>query len=57
MKDKRLEFLSDEVRKGNPIGMMEALEVIQYQQELKKEREKQGGFFKRILNKLYKIIP
>jgi hypothetical protein len=57
MKDKRLEDLSDKVRKGEPIGMLQALEVIQYQEQLKKEREKQGGFFKRILNKLYNLIP
>jgi hypothetical protein len=42
MKDQRLELLSDEVRKGNPIGMMETLEVIQYQHELKKQREERS---------------
>lgn len=30
-KDKRLEELSDKVRRGEPIGFGEALEVIQYQ--------------------------
>ncbi len=39
MKDKRLEFLSDEVRKGNPIGMGEVMEVVDYQNQLKNERE------------------
>jgi hypothetical protein len=42
MKDKRLEFLSDEVRRGNPIGMMETVEVMQYQYELKKQREERS---------------
>ncbi len=39
MKDERLEFLSDEVRKGNPIGLKEAMEVAEYQSGLKKLRE------------------
>jgi len=30
MKDKRLELLSDEVRKGNPIKFKEAMEVVEY---------------------------
>ena len=34
--DKRLEDLSDKVRMGTPVLMSEALEVIQYQQMLKK---------------------
>jgi hypothetical protein len=34
--DKRLEDLSDKVRMGTPISMSEALEVIEYQQMLKK---------------------
>ncbi len=38
-KDKRLELLSDEVRKGNPIGLREAMEVVEYQTQLKNERE------------------
>jgi len=42
MKDERLEFLSDEVRKGNPIGMREALEVVEYQKVLKKQREERS---------------
>ena len=36
LKDKRLEDLSDKVRMGTPVSMSEALEVIQYQQMLKK---------------------
>ncbi len=34
--DKRLEDLSDKVRMGTPISMSEALEVIEYQQMLRK---------------------
>lgn len=36
--DKRLEDLSDKVRMGTPILMSEALEVIEYQQMLKKHK-------------------
>ncbi len=39
MRDGKLEFLSDEVRKGNPIGLKEAMEVVEYQEVLRKERE------------------
>lgn len=39
MKNKRLEILSDEVRRGNPIGMNEAIEVIGYQTEIQKIRK------------------
>jgi hypothetical protein len=39
MKDNRLEFLSDEIRKGNPVGMREAMEVVEYQEILRKQRE------------------
>lgn len=38
MKDARLEALSDKVRKGEPIGFGEALEVIEYQENLKKQK-------------------
>jgi hypothetical protein len=34
--DKRLEDLSDKVRMGTPVSMSEALEVIEYQQMLRK---------------------
>ena len=34
--DKRLEDLSDKVRMGTPLSMSEALEVIAYQQTLRK---------------------
>ena len=40
MRDERLEQLSDDVRSGVPIGFREALEVIDYQEGLKAERER-----------------
>jgi hypothetical protein len=36
--DKRLEELSDKVRRGNPISMSEAIEVVEYQEMLKKNK-------------------
>lgn len=38
LKDNRLEELSDKVRRGIPIAMTEALEVIAYQQMLQKNK-------------------
>lgn len=37
-RDERLEELSELVRRGIPIGFMEAIEVIDYQSKLKNER-------------------
>ncbi len=34
-----LEMLSDKVRKGEPIGFLEAITVIEYQERLKQERK------------------
>jgi len=42
MKNEKLEFLSDEVRKGNPIGLREAIEVVEYQSGLRKLREERS---------------
>ena len=36
IKDKRLEELSDKVRRGIPVSMVEAVEVIEYQETLRK---------------------
>ena len=36
--DKRLEELSDKVRRGTPISMSEVMEVIEYQEMLKKNK-------------------
>jgi hypothetical protein len=48
--DKRLEELSDKVRRGIPIKMSEALEVVEYQEMLKKNKitlkDKIINFFK-----------
>ena len=45
--DKRLEELSDKVRRGTPIKMSEALEVVEYQEMLKKNKI---SFTDKILN-------
>jgi hypothetical protein len=45
--DKRLEELSDKVRRGEPIKMSEVLEVVEYQEMLKKNKL---SFTDRILN-------
>ena len=48
--DKRLEELSDKVRTGTPILMSEAIEVVEYQEMLKKNKitlkDKFVNFFK-----------
>jgi len=49
--DKRLEELSDKVRRGTPISMSEAMEVVQYQGMLRKNnkqtlKERFINFFK-----------
>ncbi len=48
--DKRLEELSDKVRRGTPIPISEALEVVEYQEMLKKNKitlkDKIINFFK-----------
>jgi hypothetical protein len=54
MKNERLEKLSDEVRRGNAISLTEALEVITYQEELKRNR-KPKNILKQLFNKLFKI--
>jgi hypothetical protein len=36
IKDKRLDELSDKVRRGTPVSLQEALEVVEYQEQLKK---------------------
>jgi len=46
MKDDRLERLSDMVRKGQPIYFSEAIEVINYQENLKLERKKNSFMYK-----------
>ncbi len=49
MKDIRLEMLSDMVRKGEPVNPNEAIEVIEYQTQLKKLREEKRKMWLNIL--------
>ncbi len=56
MKNERLELLSDEVRKGNPIGLKEAMEVAEYQTGLKKEREARSERRERIIKSLAAVV-
>jgi hypothetical protein len=46
MKDERLEMLSNKVRMGQPIDFLEALEVIEYQEQLKLEQRKNSFLYK-----------
>ncbi len=38
MKDERLEEISDKIRRGVPVGLFEAIEAIEYQEQLRKKR-------------------
>ena len=38
IQDKRLDELSDKIRRGTPVSFQEALEVIEYQQQLKNNK-------------------
>ena len=38
IKDNRLEELSNKVRRGIPVSMQEAMEVIEYQEQLRKNK-------------------
>ena len=46
MKNERLERLSDKVRRGEPIGFSEAIEVIDYQKKLQQERKTNSWVYK-----------
>jgi hypothetical protein len=48
--DKRLEDLSDKIRRGTPVSMNEALEVIEYQQALHSYRKNKPTIKQRIIN-------
>jgi hypothetical protein len=50
MKDERLETLSEMVRRGRPVSMDEAFEVIQYQEKLKEERNARMGWLDMLFN-------
>jgi hypothetical protein len=45
--NERLEMLSEKVRRGQPIDFSEAIEVIDYQEQLKQER-KANSFVARV---------
>jgi hypothetical protein len=38
-RDAHLEALSDKIRKGDPVGFLEAIAAINYQEHLRAERE------------------
>jgi predicted transcriptional regulator len=38
--DARLEELSDKIRRGEPVGMLDAIEAIKYQEALRAERKR-----------------
>jgi hypothetical protein len=44
--DKRLEAVSDKIRKGEPVGIFEAIEAIDYQEALRNERKQQTPWAK-----------
>lgn len=46
-RNERLEMLSDQVRKGEPISFSEAIEVIEYQKQLKLE-QKNNSFITKV---------
>jgi hypothetical protein len=50
MKNERLETLSEMVRRGRPISIDEAYEVIQYQEELKRLRNEKQKVWLSIFN-------
>ena len=56
-RDERLEELSELVRRGIPIGFMEALEVIDYQSKLKNERAaKEAATLRGRIKRLFRRI-
>ena len=44
MRDKKLEEISEQIRKGEPVGFLEAIAAINYQQTLQAERKKHTLF-------------
>ena len=44
MKNDRLEFISDQIRQGIPVGIYEAIAAIEYQEQLRHEREQNSVF-------------
>lgn len=54
IRDERLEVISDKIRAGIPVGMAEAIEAIDYQDALRKEREqlRQNVWWRRAIKRL-----
>ena len=50
MKDERLETLSEMIRRGKPVSIDEAFEVIQYQENLKAQRKAKMGWLDMLFN-------
>jgi hypothetical protein len=46
--DPQLEKISDRIRKGEPVGMFEALEAINYQEAIRIEKQK-NSFFRKLI--------
>lgn len=56
-RDERLEELSELVRRGIPIGFIEAIEVIDYQSKLKNERAaKEAATLRGRIKRLFRRI-
>ena len=51
--DQELEAISEQIRRGIPVGVFEALQAISYQEELRKYREQNSIFGK--LKRLFKV--
>jgi hypothetical protein len=52
----RLERLSDDVRKGHSLGLAETLEVIDYQDRLRRERSASQGSVSAVLSWVRKAL-
>lgn len=57
--DPTLEALSDKIRAGEPVGFLEAIAVINYQEQLRHEREALRGktLFGRLRNWWRRTVP
>jgi len=49
MSDKRLEGLSDKIRRGSPVSISEAIQAIEYQAAIRKQRAAKETLFARII--------
>ena len=53
-RDERLERISDLIRSGTPVGFWEAIEVIEYQEALRAERDeiRRNVWWRRLIRKI-----